>query len=243
MSIEIITGGMMCGKSEEVLRRAKRGRIAGLAVQIFTPDIDRRLAEGNIASRDERRDKCTVVPAENAEYILSLLDDGTGMVVIDEAQFFRPRYELIEHKGQQLLVESYPIVDVVQTMADRGVQVLIAGLDMDSDRKPFGPMPYLMAIATEVSKMNAVCENCAADAEYSFANFAKSEQIVVGDSEYLSLCRLCYLAFSTVSDGNGKILKEILETIFADKKQEKKPEQKQEKKPALGKIIPFKRKE
>lgn len=192
MPIKVITGCMKSGKSEEIIRRFKRAEISCMKVQLFKPDQDRRFDESSIVSRDRHKEKCIVVPAENAEYILSVLEPGVELVIIDEAQFFAPRIEEIERDGYVFPQTTYPIVHVVQQISDMGAKVVVTGLDMDSNRVPFGPMPYLMAIADEVKKLHAVCEVCHGEAMYSFANFTKKEQVALGDTEYVALCRHCY---------------------------------------------------
>jgi thymidine kinase len=174
--IEVITGPMKCGKSEEVLRRVKRFKIAELNILVVKPSTDRRFSEDEVVSRDKRKADCTVIPPNNPEYIYTLIDLDTNIIVIDEAQFF-----------------NIAIVNIVQELKDRGYQVIVAGLDMTSERKPFGPMPYLMAIADKVLKLKAVCEDCRKEkACYSFATFDKTEDVAVGDTEYKALCSECY---------------------------------------------------
>jgi len=196
-SIIVITGGMKSGKSEEILRRARRARIAGLSIQAFKPDTDRRFEEGKVISRDSRAEDCVLVPASNPEYIFSILEKNTSVVIIDEAQFFAPGKKLksvekMPNSGNAYYVEdSHSIVEVVQKLCDRGLEVIVAGLDMDSDRQSFGPMPHLMAIADQVLKLHAVCEVCYQPAVHSFANFWKTGQIAVGDKEYVATCRAC----------------------------------------------------
>jgi thymidine kinase len=175
--IEVITGPMKCGKSEEVLRRVKRFKIAELNVLVVKPSTDKRFSEDEVISRDDRKADCTVVPTNNPEYIYALLDNSVDIIVIDEVQFF--------NKG---------IVPVVQWLKDIGYHVIVAGLDMTSERKPFGPMPELMAIADNVLKLKSVCEDCKKEeAMYTFATFEKTEDVVVGDTEYIALCSECYL--------------------------------------------------
>lgn len=187
--IVVVTGGMKSGKSEEVLRRYRRAQVAGVKAQIFKPDTDKEFKEDKATSRDNRYENCVVVPAENAEYILSLLEGDTDLVVIDEVQFFKKK----AIKKGEVYEYYFPIVDIVQDLADRGINVVVSGLDMDSNRVPFGPVPYLMAIAHEVRKLHAICEICHEEASYSYANFNKKEKIVVGDKEYIALCKQCYV--------------------------------------------------
>lgn len=187
-SVIIITGPMRCGKSEELLRRIKRFKIAERNVLLFKPDIDNRFSEDEVVSRDDRRSECIIVPASDPSYIYSFISDYSDVIAIDEAQFFK-KYDtpLYENKKEN-------IVDVVQNLSDRGHTVLIAGLDMTSERKPFNYMPELMAIADEVLKLKAVCSKCRQEkAIYTSANFKKSTDIVVGDESYDALCRRCWL--------------------------------------------------
>jgi thymidine kinase len=110
-----------------------------------------------------------------------MIDNSVDTVAIDEAQFFS-------------IDSQTSIVDVVQKLADNGHDVIIAGLDMTSDRKPFGPMPFLMSIAHEVHKLKAVCEHCGSEeAMYSFANFDKKSDIAIGNTEYNAICPSCYI--------------------------------------------------
>ena len=191
--IKVIIGCMKSGKSEEIARIVTRAKIAGTNFLVFKPDIDRRFGEGSVVSRSNmaKTVDCIVIPASNSSYMFSIIDDSTELVIIDEAQFFNPNYKMDEHL--ETLTTYYPIVNDVQKLADKGIKVIIMGLDMDSDRKPFGPVPQLMAIADEVVKIKAVCEDCGGEAIYSYANFEKTEQVVLGDSEYKALCRKCYL--------------------------------------------------
>jgi thymidine kinase len=181
------------------------------------------LATGAVVSRDNGELKCVVVPAANAEYILSVIDSETEIVLIDEAQFFEARLEPIQtYVGNYLFpsgmnfVEVYPIVAVVQTLSDMGLKVVVVGLDMDSDRKPFGPMPHLMAISDEVKKIHAVCEICHKEAVYSYIG-SKSQRIQLGDNEYTAVCPDCYsklqkpdVKLYRIPSSNGKPDKKIL---------------------------------
>ena len=181
-SITVITGPMRSGKSEEMLRLVKRFRIAGKYVLIFKPDKDNRFDEGSTVSRDNRTEPCVVVPASSPAYINAHIDDSVDVVVIEEAQFF-----------DTIAASDKSIVSVVQELCDKGIHVLIAGLDMDTDRKPFGKMPELLAVATEVIKLQSVCEGCHEEpGTYSFRE-GKTEQVLVGDEGYEALCGRCYL--------------------------------------------------
>lgn len=209
--IKAIAGCMKSGKSSEVLRKYKRAKIAGMKVQLFKPDTNKRFEEGKVVSRDDiSAADCTLIPAFNASYIISVLEDGVELVIIDEVQFFAK-------EGN-----SYPIVDIVQRLADMGIEVLVCGLDMDSDRNPFGPMPYLLAIATEVKKIHAICECCHRPAMYTFANFNKESQISVEDegSKYSALCDRCYCWIKKSKDQLYKLSPEIMDML--NKLQEKR---------------------
>lgn len=180
--IKVYTGGMKCGKSDKLFQIAKRKReYAKKNVIVVKPDIDRIFADGKEAwSRDNRREDCTWIPYANPEYIFTIVDNSVDVVIIDEAQFFSTTSQI-------------SIVDVVHQLSDSGIEVLIGGLDMTSDRKPFGPMPLLMSIAHEVEKMKSVCECCGSEQGiYSLAKFHKESEIALGDAEYKAVCSDCY---------------------------------------------------
>jgi thymidine kinase len=171
--IEIIAGGMFSGKSEELIRRLRRALIARQRVQVFKPYIDDRFSTDDIVSRDDRRLKATPV-ATSAE-LLSRIEIGVQVVGIDEVQFF-----------------DAGVVDVCMQIADAGIRVIAAGLDQDYMRQPFGPMPALLAVAEEVSKMHAVCVRCRGAAHYSQRVSGGNAQVEVGDTSYEARCRSCY---------------------------------------------------
>ncbi len=171
--IEIIAGGMFSGKSEELIRRLRRALIARQRVQVFKPFIDDRFSTDDIVSRDDRRLKATPV-ATSAE-LLSRIAVGVQVVGIDEVQFF-----------------DAGVVDVCMQIADAGIRVIAAGLDQDYMRQPFGPMPALLAVAEEVSKMHAVCVRCRGAAHYSQRVSGGNAQVEVGDASYEARCRSCY---------------------------------------------------
>ena len=139
--IEIIAGGMFSGKSEELIRRLRRAVIARQRVQVFKPIIDDRFASDDIVSRDDRRLKAMAV-ATSAD-LLARVEIGVQVVGIDEVQFF-----------------DDGVVEVCMQLADAGIRVIAAGLDQDYMRRPFGPMPALLAVSEEVSKTHAVCVRC-----------------------------------------------------------------------------------
>src|SRR5512140_2910020 len=146
-SIELITGSMFSGKTEELIRRLRRAQFAGLRVEIFKPSLDTRYSETRVVSHDDKSINST--PVDNPSAILLLAGD-VDVVGIDEAQFF-----------------DESIVDVCNELADSGVRVLVAGLDMDYLGKPFGPMPALIAIAEYVTKVHAVCMRCGDLAQFT----------------------------------------------------------------------------
>jgi thymidine kinase len=172
-SIEIIAGGMFSGKSEELIRRLRRAVIARQRVQVFKPMIDDRFASDDIVSRDDRRLKAIAV-ATSAE-LLARVEIGVQVVGIDEVQFF-----------------DDGVVEVCMQLADAGIRVIAAGLDQDYMRRPFGPMPALLAVAEEVSKMHAVCVRCGGAAHYSQRVSGGDAQVQVGDASYEARCRSCY---------------------------------------------------
>jgi len=172
-SVEVIAGSMFSGKTEELIRRLKRAKIAGLKVEIFKPAIDKRFSENMVVSHDERAISST--PVENASMIYLLTSD-VDVVGIDEAQFF-----------------DNAIVDVCNDLANRGVRVVVAGLDMDFSGKPFGPMPSIMATAEYVTKVHAICVDCGNHANYSFRIAEDKRVVLLGEKDvYKPLCRNCY---------------------------------------------------
>jgi thymidine kinase len=172
--IEVITGSMFSGKSEELIRRLRRAQIARQKVQIFKPMIDARFSEHHIVSHSEMRLESQLV--SSASEILVLADLETEVVGIDEGQFF-----------------DQELVKVVNQLADQGKRVLVAGLDMDYLGRPFGPMPQLMAIAEDVTKMRAICMRCGSPASYTQRLIANRERVVVGAAgAYEARCRQCF---------------------------------------------------
>ncbi len=176
-TIEVIAGGMFSGKSEELVRRLRRAVIARQKVQVFKPRTDSRHEPDRLVTRDQRELKAQTV--ENSKELRSSLEWGVEVVGIDEAQFF--------DDGLPALVEE---------LADHGLRVIVAGLDQDYLRKPFGPMPAILALAEYVDKMHAICVRCGAPANYSQRIAGGGEQVQVGDTEaYEARCRRCYVAF------------------------------------------------
>jgi thymidine kinase len=174
-SIEVITGSMFSGKTEELIRRLRRAQFAGLKVEIFKPSVDKRYSETRVVSHDDKSILST--PVDNASAILLLAGD-CHVVGIDEAQFF-----------------DNSIVEVCNTLADDGIRIVIAGLDMDFSGKPFGPMPALLAIAEFVTKVHAICMRCGNLAQYSFRKSGDDQVVLLGEKNlYEPLCRNCYNA-------------------------------------------------
>jgi thymidine kinase len=172
-SIELISGSMFSGKTEELIRRLRRAQFAGLRVEIFKPSLDKRYSETRVVSHDEKSINST--PVDNPASILLLAGD-VDVVGIDEAQFF-----------------DESIVDVCNSLADNGIRVLIAGLDMDFMGKPFGPMPALLAIAEYVTKVHAICMRCGNLAQYSHRKSSEAQVVLLGEKDiYEPLCRSCY---------------------------------------------------
>ena len=172
--IEAITGGMFSGKSEELVRRLRRAIIARQRVQVFTPVTDTRHQTEAVVTRDNREVEATSV--STTQDLRAMLDLGVQVVGIDEAQFFEK-----------------DLVKLVNELADKGVRVIIAGLDQDFQRQPFGPMPAILATAEYVDKMHAVCVRCGAPACYSQRIAGGEEQVQVGDLEsYEARCRRCF---------------------------------------------------
>jgi thymidine kinase len=174
-SIEVITGSMFSGKTEELIRRLRRAQFAGLKVEIFKPSLDKRYSETRVVSHDDKSIIST--PVDNPSAILLLAGD-VDVAGIDEAQFF-----------------DSSIVEVCNKLADDGIRVLIAGLDMDFMGKPFGPMPALLAIAEYVTKVHAICMRCGNLAQYSFRKSEEAQIVLLGEKNlYEPLCRNCYNA-------------------------------------------------
>lgn len=171
--IEVICGSMFSGKTEELLRRMRRAIFARQKVEIFKPSIDNRYSIEDVVSHDKNSISST--PVEHSGNIL-LLSSEIEVVGIDEAQFF-----------------DQGLVDVCQQLADQGVRVIVAGLDMDFKRNPFGPIPALCAIADDVTKVHAICVKCGRLAVYSHRLSDNTKQVMLGENrEYQPLCRECY---------------------------------------------------
>src|SRR6266576_1004977 len=178
--IEIIAGGMFSGKSEELIRRLRRAVIARQRVQVFKPHIDDRYGTEDIVSRDDRRLKA--VAAATSTELLARVEIGVQVVGIDEVQFF-----------------DAGVVEVCMQLADAGIRLIAAGLDQDYMRRPFGPMPSLLAVADDVSKMHAICVRCRGAAHYSQRVAGGDAQVEVGDSAYEARCRSCFEAYKAAA--------------------------------------------
>lgn len=170
-SIEVVCGPMFSGKTEELIRRVKRAQIAKQRVQIFKPALDTRYAEEEVVSHSSLAIKAE--PVDNAVDILIRLKDSTRVVAVDEIQFFDPA-----------------IITVVTKLAARGCRVICAGLDLDYRAQPFGPMPELLAIADEVTKIHAICTVCGAPAVRSQRLAQSKERVLLGEKDaYEARCR------------------------------------------------------
>ena len=171
--IEVICGSMFSGKTEELIRRLNRARIANLKVEIYKPAIDKRYHDTEVVSHNSNAVASTPVPSS---LNLLLMSQDADVVGIDEAQFF-----------------DAEVVYVCETLAQRGVRVIVAGLDMDYLGKPFGPMPALMAIAEYVTKVNAICMVCGDLATHSFRKVSDNSQVMLGEKDtYEARCRYCF---------------------------------------------------
>ncbi len=172
-SIEVITGSMFSGKTEELIRRLRRAQFAGLKVVIFKPSLDTRYSETRVVSHDDKSIVST--PVDNAAAILLLAGD-VDVIGVDEAQFF-----------------DDSLADVCNHLADAGIRIIVAGLDMDFMGKPFGPMPALISVAEYVTKVHAICVRCGNLANYSFRKSEDAQVVLLGEKNiYEPLCRDCY---------------------------------------------------
>jgi thymidine kinase len=173
--IEVIAGSMFSGKSEELIRRLRRAKIARQKVQVFKPVIDKRYSQDHIVSHSEMRHESSTVTT--AAELRARVEPGTEVVGIDEGQFF-----------------DNELVAVANELADRGLRVIIAGLDQDYTGKPFEPMPQLLAIAEYITKTHAICVRCGQPANYSQRTFESEERVAVGaGGMYEARCRRCFV--------------------------------------------------
>lgn len=172
-SIEVIAGSMFSGKTEELIRRLKRAKIARLKVEIFKPAIDTRYSVAEVVSHDENSIIST--PVESSGNIM-LLSGDVNVIGIDEAQFF-----------------DHGLIEVSVSLANQGIRVIIAGLDMDFKGKPFGPIPGLMAVADHITKVHAICMRCGDVAQFSHRLSSADKLVLLGEKdEYEPLCRSCF---------------------------------------------------
>lgn len=172
-TIEVVTGSMFSGKTEELIRRLKRAKFARQKVEIYKPAMETRYSEDEVISHDENSIRSS--PVDNSSNIL-LLAGNVDVIGIDEAQFF--------DKG---------LVEVVVKLANLGIRVIVAGLDMDFKGMPFGPMPGLMAVADHVTKVHAICVRCGSIAQFSHRFSEKEQVVLLGEKEaYEPLCRSCF---------------------------------------------------
>jgi len=174
-SIEVVCGSMFSGKTEELIRRLKRARIAKQNVQIFKPSVDIRYSDTDVVSHDESAIPSTPIDSSNS--LLLLVGDNVDVVGIDEAQFI-----------------DDDLAHVCVKLANNGARVIVAGLDMDYKGVPFGPMPALCAVADYVTKVHAICMKCGAPAVFSHRLVEDKRRVMLGETqEYEPLCRACYL--------------------------------------------------
>ncbi|MEM9820337.1 MAG: thymidine kinase [Bacteroidota bacterium] len=171
--IEVICGSMFSGKTEELIRRLKRAKIANQKVEIFKPVIDTRYAAEKVVSHDANSILSTPI---NSSLKLLELSEGVSVIGIDEAQFF-----------------DMDLPQVCQNLALKGIRVIIAGLDMDYKGRPFGPMPHLLAVAEYITKVHAICHHCGNLATHSYRLSEESSQVMLGEKDrYEARCRTCY---------------------------------------------------
>lgn len=177
-SIEVICGSMFSGKTEELIRRIKRARIAKQKVEIYKPGIDVRYSETEVVSHNATAISSTSIESSNS--LLLLVSEDVDVVGIDEAQF-------IDNDLAHVCVE----------LANRGIRVIVAGLDMDFKGIPFGPMPALCAVADYVTKVHAICMKCGSPAVFSHRLVEDERRVMLGETqEYEPLCRSCYIGTS-----------------------------------------------
>ncbi|HFA51571.1 MAG TPA: thymidine kinase [Bacteroidetes bacterium] len=171
--IEVICGSMFSGKTEELIRRLKRAKIANQKVEIFKPKVDTRFDERKVVSHD--KNSILAMPISHSKKLLDITE-GIGVVGIDEAQFF-----------------DSDLPEVCQAMALRGKRVIVAGLDMDFRGQPFGPMPDLLAVAEYITKVHAICQHCGNLATHSYRLAADGNTVLLGEKDsYEARCRTCY---------------------------------------------------
>ena len=183
--IEVVCGSMFSGKTEELIRRMKRAKFAKQKVEIFKQSLDTRYSDVDVVSHDQHSIPSTPIDSSST---IALLSSDIDVVGIDEAQFL-----------------DDGVVDVCNDLANRGVRVIVAGLDMDFQGKPFGPMPALCAIADEVTKVHAICVKCGALAYISHRLVANDKRVLLGEQmEYEPLCRECYQRIVNDNEQQGR---------------------------------------
>jgi len=171
--IEVICGSMFSGKTEELIRRLKRAKIANQKVEIFKPKIDTRYDKNEVVSHDAN--SILSIPVDHSDKILNL-SDGVGVVGVDEAQFF-----------------DDGLVGICQQLALRGTRVIVAGLDMDFRGEPFGPIPGLLAVSEYITKVHAICQHCGNLATHSYRLSEEEATVILGEKDrYEARCRTCY---------------------------------------------------
>jgi thymidine kinase len=184
--VEVIAGSMFSGKSEELIRRLRRAKIARQKVQVFKPEIDARFSNDHIVSHSEMKHESSNV--HTAAQIRASVEPDTEVVGIDEAQFF-----------------DNELINVANELAERGIRVIIAGLDTDYTAKPWEPMPQLLAIAEYITKTHAICMRCGQPANYTQRTFESEERVAVGGAgRYEARCRSCFVPHAdapTVHEG------------------------------------------
>jgi thymidine kinase len=184
--VEVIAGSMFSGKSEELIRRLRRARIARQKVQVFKPEIDARFSNNHIVSHSEMKHESSNV--RTAEEIRANVLPDTEVVGIDEGQFF-----------------DNDLIVIANELAERGVRVIIAGLDQDYTGRPWEPMPQLLAIAEYITKTHAICMKCGQAANYTQRTFESEERVAVGGAGmYEARCRTCFVPHAdapTVHEG------------------------------------------
>jgi len=184
--IEVVTGCMFSGKTEELIRRIKRATIANQKVKIFKPKTDDRYSEEEVVSHNENA--ISSIPIEHCRDIIIKVEDAE-VVGIDEAQFF-----------------TMDLIKVTEQLALNGVRVVIAGLDLDFRGKPFGPMPHLLAIAEYVTKVHAICPHCGNLATHSYRLTEDQDTVLLGEKDaYEPRCRTCY-SMGNIMDFKGKTI-------------------------------------
>ena len=197
--IEVVCGGMFSGKTEELIRRAKRAHIAGQEVVVVKPAIDKRYSDNEVVSHNE-----TALPSilvDTADQIV-LLTSNAKVVCIDEAQFFDDR-----------------IIEIVNVLANDGKRVIVAGLDMDFEGKPFGPMPYLLAVAEYVTKLHAVCAESGTMANFSQRVIEDTSKVLVGEYDaYEPRARHCFRP--SVDRRRGRPIRPFLKPKIAPQNEE-----------------------